>query len=83
MTIITLQIITIIVSSLHFNGEEISVIGKRAFNSCYSFKSIKLSDSIKDIEEEAHGSGRATWAVFRHHLEVSRQASVYILLHLL
>ena len=28
-------------------------------------------------EEEAHGSGRASWAVFRHHLEVSRLASVY------
>ena len=28
-------------------------------------------------EEEAHRSGRASWAVFRHHLEVSRLASVY------
>ena len=53
MMIITIQIITIIVSSLHFNGEEISVIGKWAFNSCYSLKNIKLSDSITDIEIEA------------------------------
>ena len=36
-----------------FNGEEISVIGKWAFNSCYSLKNIKLSDSITDIEVEA------------------------------
>ena len=28
-------------------------------------------------EEEAHGSGRASWAVFRHHLEVPWLASVY------
>ena len=36
-----------------YNGEEISIIGKWAFNSCYSFKNIKLSDSITDIEVEA------------------------------
>ena len=28
-------------------------------------------------EEEAHGSGKASWAVFRHHLEVPWLASVY------
>ena len=28
-------------------------------------------------EEEAHGSCRASWTVFRHHLEVPRLASVY------
>ena len=28
-------------------------------------------------EEEAHGSGRASWSVFRHHIEVSRLTSVY------
>lgn len=35
------------------NGEEISVTGKWAFNSCYSLKNIKLSDSITDIQVEA------------------------------
>ena len=36
-----------------YNGEEITVIGERAFDSYYYLKSIILSDSITDIEEEA------------------------------
>ena len=36
-----------------YNGEEITVIGARAFNDYYYLKSITLSNSITDIEEEA------------------------------
>ena len=36
-----------------YNGEKITVIGERAFDSYYYLKSIILSDSITDIEEEA------------------------------
>ena len=36
-----------------YNGEEITVIGERAFDSYYYLKSIILSGSITDIEEEA------------------------------